>query len=297
MAACPRIRRAICLEGEFDEWVAGEPEWSEEVSGSRDDVVTLFSSGGTTGPPKGMMMTNLAWETMIAGSERLVRTEHPIHLLAAPMTHAAGGSALVMMAMAATNVMLQGFDPGGVMSTIERRRVTHLFLPPTAIYRLLAHPEVCKYDCSSLRNFNYASAPMSPEKLKEAIDVFGPVMMTAFGQTETGVNVSFFSPEEHVAVLGSGDERRLLSCGRASLFSGGFNLFPSEIEKVVLAHPAVQDCAVIGVPDDDWGEAAKAAVQLKPEATFDPDGLREFCRCALASYKVPKSFEACPRNI
>lgn len=78
------------------------------------------------------------------------------------------------------------------------------------------------------------------------------------------------------------------------IISGGFNIFPSEIEKVVLAHPAVQDCSVVGVPDELWGEAVKAVIQLKPGAVFDAAGMDAFCRRSLGGYKVPKSFEVWP---
>jgi acyl-CoA synthetase (AMP-forming)/AMP-acid ligase II len=372
-SACPRISRAICIEEEdaphlsLDRFVQGEPDRAPEVRGAIDDVVTLFSSGGTTGAPKGVMMTHLAWLTWIAASQRLLWHEHAIHLVVAPMTHAAGGVTLMMSAMGATNVILPGFDAQRVMSAIERHRVTHLFLPPTAVYRLLAHPEVRRHDYSSLRYFNYASAPMAPEKIKEAIEVFGPVMMTGFGQTEIGPNATFFSPEEHRKVLASGDERRLASCGRPTLFarvevmdeqgrllapethgeivvrssavmkgyyknpdetarvsvhgwhhtgdigfkdrdgwvylidrkrdmiiSGGVNIFPSELEKAIVAHPAVQDCAVVGVPDPEWGEAVKAVMELKPGAAVEVAELAAFCRLRLASYKIPKSFEIWP---
>lgn len=373
LAACPRIRYAVCIEEEdppyssLDRETRGLPDRSPEVRAQLDDVVTLFSSGGTTGQPKGVMMTHLAWQTWIAASQRLLWHDHAIHLVVAPMTHAAGGVTLMMSAMGATNVILPGFDPAGVMSAIEKHRVTHLFLPPTAVYRLLAHPDVRKYDYSSLRYFNYASAPMAPEKIKEAMEVFGPVMMTGFGQTELGPNVTFFSPEDHRRVLASGDERRLASVGRPTLLarvevmddegnllppqthgeivvrtsavmkgyyknseetarasthgwhhtgdvgfkdregwvflvdrkrdmliSGGFNLFPAEIEKAVVAHPAVQDCAVVGVPDTDWGEAVKAVVELKAGAHLEASELEAFCRGRLASFKVPKSFEFWP---
>lgn len=368
---CPRIRRAICLETAdgahtgFDDWIADLPEVSDDVPASADDVVTLFSSGGTTGRPKGVMMTHRAWETMIANTIALQGHEHPVHLVAAPMTHAAGGGALALLPLGATNVMLPGFDPKRVMQAIEWHRVTELFLPPTAIYMLLAHPEVREHDYSSLKFFNYASAPMSPDKVREAISVFGPVMMTAFGQTEAGVNISFFSPEDHLRMLKEGNARRFTSCGRASPFagiaimddegrllppeapgevvlrgsslmkgyyknpeetekvrahgwhhtgdigvlddegwlylvdrkrdmiiSGGFNIFPSEVEKALLAHPDVQDCVVVGIPDELWGEAVTAAVQMKPGRMLDADAMKAFCRERLAGYKLPKRIEA-----
>jgi acyl-CoA synthetase (AMP-forming)/AMP-acid ligase II len=373
LAGCPAIEHAFCIE-EGDEphrsiasLMRGEPERSPEILGPVDEVVTLFSSGGTTGRPKGVMMTHLAWQTWIAAAQRIYWHEHAIHLVVAPMTHAAGGVTLMMSAMGASNVILPGFDPVRVMSAIESYKVTHLFLPPTAIYRLLAHPQVRNFDYRSLRYFNYASAPMAPERIKEAMEVFGPVMMTGFGQTEIGPNATFFSPEEHARALREGDERRFTSCGRPTLFarveimdehgvlqppdtlgelvvrssavmkgyydnpeetarvsthgwhhtgdvgykdadgwvylvdrkrdmliSGGFNIFPAEIEKVLISHPAIQDCAVVGVPDEQWGEAVKAVLELKAGCAVEPEELSALCRAKLSGFKVPKSFEIWP---
>jgi acyl-CoA synthetase (AMP-forming)/AMP-acid ligase II len=364
---CPALQQVIALDDGFSGWLdAGTDAALEDLAVAADDIATLFSSGGTTGRPKGVMMTHAAWEAMIAGTLALQPHPAPVHLVAAPMTHAAGGSALAMLPMGATHVLLPSFDPERVMQAIEQHHVTHLFLPPTAIYRLLAHPEVRAYDYSSLCYFNYASAPMAPERIEEAVSVFGPVMMTAFGQTETGLNVTYFSPEDHAEALAQGRRDRLLSCGRASPFfrvavideqgsllgareageivvrgasvmkgyldnpdetarvsthgwhhtgdvgyldeegwlylvdrkrdmivSGGFNIFPSEIEKVLHAYPGVQDCAVIGVPDPQWGEAVKAVVEMRLGSVFDEEGLRILCRQRLASHQVPKSFELC----
>jgi acyl-CoA synthetase (AMP-forming)/AMP-acid ligase II len=78
------------------------------------------------------------------------------------------------------------------------------------------------------------------------------------------------------------------------VISGGFNIYPSEIEGAILSHPAIQDCAVIGVPDEKWGEALKAVVQLKPGAKFDEEELKEHCRKTLARFKVPKTFDIWP---
>jgi acyl-CoA synthetase (AMP-forming)/AMP-acid ligase II len=362
--ACPAIRLAVCIE-DLDDFTAGLPDdASPEIAQTRDTIVVLLSSGGTTGAPKGVMMPNIAWATMIAGIQRLSWHDEAVHLVAAPMTHAAGGSALVMAPMAATNILLPGPDPVAVMQAIEKHKVTHLFLPPTVIYRVLAHPDVRKYDYSSLRYFTYASAPMSPDKIKEAIEVFGPAMTNSFGQSEAGLNITYFSPEEHLEVIASGDERRLLSVGRARLFtrveimdddgnllgpeevgeivmrgdqlmagyyknpeetaranafgwrhtgdlgfkdkdgwvflvdrkrdmiiSGGFNVFPSEVEKAVLAHPAVEDCCVVGAPDDDWGERVTAVVQLKPDGEADAADILAFARDKLGGVKAPKAVD------
>jgi acyl-CoA synthetase (AMP-forming)/AMP-acid ligase II len=373
MAACPKIAKAYCTEpggGEHpsvDQLIEGCEDVSEEVPQGRDELVVLLSSGGTTGAPKGVMMTNLSWQMMIAGAQRCLWTDHPIHLVAAPISHAAGGSALIFSAMGGTNVLLPGFEPEAVMQAIERHRVTHLFLPPTAIYRLLAHPEVRRHDYSSLKYFQYPSAPMAPEKIKQAMEVFGPVMTNGFGQSEAGTNITFFSPQDHLDVLAGGDERRLASVGRATLFnrveimddagkllgpeeigeivmrgdqlmagyyknpeeteaadafgwrhtgdvgfkdadgwvflvdrkrdmiiSGGFNVFPAEVEKVVIAHPAVQDCAVVGVPDAEWGELVTAVVELKPDHGLETGELMAFCRQRLSGVASPKAFHIWP---
>jgi acyl-CoA synthetase (AMP-forming)/AMP-acid ligase II len=364
---CPALTQVVALDDGFEPWLQDASSIPlAETLHRPEDLATLFSSGGTTGRPKGVMMNHAAWNAMVAGTLLLQAHPRPVHLVAAPMTHAAGGSALAMLPMGATHVLLPGFEAEAVLQAIERHRVTHLFLPPTAIYKLLAHPDVRKYDYTSLRYFNYASAPMAPDRIEEAISVFGPVMMTAFGQTETGLNVTYFPPEEHARALAEGQRQRFLSCGRASplfrvaimdeegrllparergevvvrgaslmsgyldapeetarvsaggwhhtgdvgyldeegwlylvdrkrdlIVSGGFNVFPSEIEKVLHALPGVQDCAVIGVPDPLWGEAVKAVVEMRPGAVFDEAALRALCRERLASHQVPKSFEAC----
>jgi acyl-CoA synthetase (AMP-forming)/AMP-acid ligase II len=327
-------------------------------------VVTLFSSGGTTGAPKAVMMTNRCWETMALGCQILLRADDPVHLVAAPMTHAAGGSALAYAAMGMSNVMLPGFDPVMVMEAIERHRVTHLFLPPTAIYRLLAHPEVRRHDYSSLRYFQCSSAPMATARLKEAVEVFGPVMINGFGQTETGLNGTVFPPAEIADAVARGDDRRLASVGRAGptfrveimdddgnilppdtpgeivmqsyqlfagyyrneaetlaarahgwhhtgdigikdadgylyvvdrkkdmIISGGFNVYPAEVERVVADHPAVQDCAVVGAPHEEWGEVVTAVVELKAGRSASADELIAFCRERLSGVKTPKAVQ------
>ncbi|MFO1402014.1 MAG: AMP-binding protein [Steroidobacteraceae bacterium] len=367
-ARCPGVRAAVCIDGagagSLAEFTAGCADTSPDVAQSPDDVVTLFSSGGTTGAPKAVMMTNRCWETMVLGCQVLLRVDDPVHLVAAPMTHAAGGSALAYAAMGMTNVMLPGFDPVQVMEAIGRHRVTHLFLPPTAIYRLLAHPDVRRHDYSSLRFFQCSSAPMATAKLREAVEVFGPVMINGFGQTETGLNGTVFPPAEIADAVARGDERRLGSVGRAGptfrveimdddgrilppetpgeivmqsyqlfagyyrneaetrasrlhgwhhtgdigikdadgyfyvvdrkkdmIISGGFNVYPAEVERVVADHPAVQDCAVVGAPHGDWGEVVTAVVELKAGRSATAEEIMAFCRGRLSGVKTPKAVQ------
>ena len=374
LANCPTVKWAICIDGKIEghpyleDWLAGLPEMSEEVPRGLDDLVIMLSSGGTTGKPKGVLVTQRNWEAMTLLTHHLLLHDHAIHLVVGPMTHAAGGQAMTMMAMGATHVVLPGFDGDRVLDAIEKYRVTHMFLPPTAIYMLLARPDIRKRDYSSLKIFLYSAAPMAVDKIKESIEVFGPIMYQGFGQTETGINMTWFSAEEHMRFYNAGDDAMLATCGRETVLarveimddeghilppdtlgeivvratsvapgyyknpeetekakafgwhhsgdigrkdkdgwifivdrkkdmviSGGFNVYPSEIEGVIFTHPAIQDCAVIGIPDDKWGEALKAVVQLKPGATFDEEELKEHCRKSLARFKVPKSFDVVPQ--
>jgi acyl-CoA synthetase (AMP-forming)/AMP-acid ligase II len=370
----PGIRHYVCIDRDDDAenltWadvaVASEPMPAEapELRGPQR-LCTILSTGGTTGLPKGVAWTDRTWETMVANFlAHMPCADPPVYLVAAPMTHAAGVIAFPLMAAGATSVILQKADPLDIMQAIERHRVTHLFLPPTVIYRMLAHPDVRRFDYSSLRYFIYSAAPMSVDKLKEAIEVFGPVMAQGYGQVEVPLMGTFLSPREHLEILASGDERRLRSCGRPALLSrveimsddgrilppgeageivfsgnlvmegyykdpattalasaggwhytgdiglkddagyvyivdrkkdmiitGGFNVYSTEIEQAILRHPSVQDCAVIGVPDDNWGEAVKAVVEPKPGQAVAPEEIIRLCRERLGGVKTPKTVE------
>jgi len=142
--------------------------------------------------------------------------EPPVHLVVAPITHTAGVICLPLMAYGATNVIMAMPDLDTMLQYIERFKVTTLFLPPTVIYMLLQHPKVREYDYSSLRYLIYGAAPMSVEKLKEAIDVFGPVLAQGYGKTEAPITCTFLSPKEHLVIGDPEKEKRLRSCGRPS---------------------------------------------------------------------------------
>ncbi|MSO80484.1 MAG: o-succinylbenzoate--CoA ligase [Alphaproteobacteria bacterium] len=370
---CPKIRLCICLDKKgkaapwLEDFIAGHEGEAPFFPDMPTDVCALFGSGGTTGFPKGVIWTNLVFETMAMGMLALMPPRKPpVHVLAAPMTHAAGGLMMVLMAIGATNVILPGVKFPDLMQAIEKHKATYLFLPPTAIYVMLAQPDVRKYDYSSMEHFLYAAAPMSVDKLRESMDVFGPVMCQLYGQAEAPFICTFFSQQEHVEALhNQGYEHRLYSCGRPALsvpleildddgnilprgekgeicvrgnlvmpgyyknpkataevhapngwhrtgdigyqddegwvyivdrkkdmiISGGFNIYPSEIEQVIWSHAAVQDCAVIGVPDEKWGESVKAVIELKPGMASTEDEIIALCKTELGSVKSPKTVE------
>jgi acyl-CoA synthetase (AMP-forming)/AMP-acid ligase II len=371
------VRAWICIDGESPEvpearplqrWIADQPPTRPRVDVAMDDVVVLSATGGTTGAPKGVMNTHRSTQTFCAHFMigcPYAADEKPVNLAAAPITHTAGLLSLPCTARGGTVVVLTKPDPALLLGAIQKHRVTEFFLPPTVIYRLLDIPDLGrKVDFSSLKYFLYGAAPMSVEKLKRAIEVFGPVMMGGYGQTEAPTSISFLTPGEHFVSGRIAPDERLASVGRPNplvrveimsdaneilppgatgeicvrgdlvmkgyykapdktaetivdgwlhtgdighldaegylhitdrkkdmIITGGFNVYPSEVEQVIWSHPAVQDCAVIGVPDAQWGEAVKAVVELNAGQQVGADELIALCKDRLGSVKAPKSVE------
>ena len=384
-ATLPKVKAWICIDGDAPQvpqarslqaWIAGQPATRPRVHVDMDDVVVLSPTGGTTGAPKGVMNTHRSTLTFCA--HFMIGCPYPadvmpVNLAAAPITHTAGLLSLPCTARGGTVVVLTKPDPAQLLGAIQKHRVTEFFLPPTVIYRLLDIPDLNrKVDFSSLKYFLYGAAPMSVEKLKRAIEVFGPVMMGGYGQTEAPTSISFLTPGEHFAAGRLAPDERLASVGRPNplvrveimddaneivppgatgeicvrgdlvmkgyykapektaetivdgwlhtgdighfdfegylhitdrkkdmIITGGFNVYPSEVEQVIWSHPAVQDCAVIGVPDAQWGEAVKAVVELNAGQQVGADELIALCKDRLGSVKAPKSVEfveALPRS-
>ncbi|MBP0592683.1 AMP-binding protein [Paraburkholderia sp. LEh10] len=376
----PKVALWICIDADLPwapslaTWSANQPSTKPSVDYHMDDVVTLSATGGTTGTPKGVMNTHRAFQSYFAQFMMAFHygTGRPVNLAAAPMTHTAGMLSLPCTARGGTVVVLTKPDPAQLLFAIARHRVTEFFLPPTVIYRLLDIPGIEKRDFSSLKYFLYGAAPMSVDKLKRAIDVFGPVMTGGYGQTEAPASISYLTPAEHFVDGKLAPDERLSSVGRPNplirveivndrgdelpqgetgeicvrgdlvmkgyykapdktaetiidgwlhtgdighidaegylhitdrkkdmIISGGFNVYPSEVEQVIWAHPAVQDCAVIGVPDDKWGEAVKAVVELNAGQSVSAEELLALCKEKLGSVKTPKSVDfvaALPRS-
>jgi len=225
----PSLRGLICLDREDDEHPslqafmgrgpgAEAPDWGD-AHGNPDRLAGLVPTGGTTGPAKGVRVTNLALGTMTEMATHYWRgdVEHPVCLNTAPLSHAAGVLAFVMCSLGATNVIMPRFDALAVLRNIERHRVTHLYLPPTALYNLLAHPEVRNFDYSSLRGFLLAGSPVAPDKLKNAVQVFGPCLCQSYGQTEAPMFLTFLDRQTIAAAADGVHPERLASCGRPTL--------------------------------------------------------------------------------
>lgn len=337
-----------------------------DAYGNLAQMMGLVPTGGTTGPARGVRVTNLAWGTMTEMATRYWNADDtdPVCLCTAPLSHAAGVVAFTMFAIGGTNVILPGFDALQVLQAIERHRVTHMFLPPTALYSLLAHPDVSRFDYSSLRIFLLAGSPVSPDKLKKAVEVFGPCMCQSYGQTEAPMLLTFLDAREVAAAAVGNHPERLRSCGRPTasvrvaimdddgrilpprqpgeivargtlisggyhnlpeataeirrhgwhhtgdvgyidedgyvyivdrkkdmIISGGFNVYCAEVEAGIMALPEVQECAVVGAPDEKWGEAVKAFVIVRHGELLTESDVIRHCKEKLGGVKSPKSVE------
>ena len=379
-AIAPRLPKLITLVrlGAGDELATGFDAW---LDAARDDpsaeadqpdgVVALVGTGGTTGRPKGVMLTDRNLEAMSAITLMSYPFEgRPVYLALAPLTHAAGVLCFPVLTLGGEVVVMAKPDVGHFLELVERHRVTHTFLPPTLIYMVLGHPALDGTDRSSLQCFWYGAAPMSADRLAEALDRIGP-MAQLFGQSEAPMMISTMSPAEHRTPDGAIRTDRLTSAGRPSplvtvaildpdgrpvphgergeicvrgslvmagyyknpgataeasahgwhhtgdigfldgegylhivdrakdmVITGGFNVYSAEVEQALMAHPAVRDCAVIGLPDDKWGERVTAVVQLQPDAVLDSAlGTAEliaFVKDRIGSVKAPKQVEIWP---
>ncbi|HZQ25521.1 MAG TPA: AMP-binding protein [Terriglobales bacterium] len=377
-ARVSKLKGVVCLDSpgitnprlaEFMEKGSGTPDrdWADEY-GNVDRLMGLVPTGGTTGPAKGVRVTNLAWGTMTQMAIEYWKCDSDsVCLCSAPLSHAAGVVAFTQFALGGTNVIMAGFDALQVLRNIESYRVTHLFLPPTALYALLAHPEVQNFNYSSLRVFLLAGSPVSPDKLKRAVEVFGPCMCQSYGQTEAPMLMTWLD-QRTIAAAAAGDHpERLRSCGRPTsairlaivddaghvlpanergeivargtlvsggyykmpeataeirahgwhhtgdigymdeagyvyvvdrkkdmIISGGFNVYCGEVEAGIMSLPQVQECAVVGVPDDHWGEAVKAIVVLRAGENLAEADVIAHCKNVLGGVKSPKSVEFWP---
>ncbi|MEH6568883.1 MAG: AMP-binding protein [Halioglobus sp.] len=370
VAQVPTLR-AVCIDGE-SHFESSLPEWISEADGyfppvdhTPDDTLAIFPTGGTTGPSKGVVITHRCTTTSFANFyAHFHYYDNTRHLVVAPMTHSAGVLGCLHFARGGTNVIMANVDPGGILQAIQEHGITHLFVPPTLLYMMLAHPDVERYDYNSLQHFLVGAAPTSLDKLKRAIKVFGPVLTESYGQTETPSIVTAKAPWDYLDAKGNIIESRLKSIGRPAVFNqvaivddqvnpvetgvageiavrgelvtpgyyknpeataevrkrgwhltgdvgvmddegfitivdrkkdmiitGGFNVFPNEVEQVLSAHAAVQDCAVFGIPDEKWGEAVIAVVQLKPDREATEAELIDMVRQQLGSVKAPKTVE------
>jgi acyl-CoA synthetase (AMP-forming)/AMP-acid ligase II len=374
----PSVRQFICVgvpmagQVAYDELVSEGSAPSAEVTD--EDLAWLFYTSGTTGRPKGAMLThrNLTFVSVAWVADLMPLQPEDVGLHAAPLTHGAGFHALALTMKGATQVLLRPhqFDPANFCATVQRHRVTNAWLVPTQIKMLLNYEELEKWDLSSLRWIVYGGSPMYVEDLKQALRRLGRAFVQIYAQGETPMTATYLPREDHV--LEGAEAVRLASCGHARsglevgvfdeqdrelprgqtgqlcvrgpsvmkgywerpeetaetlrggwlhtgdigymddhgyayildrtkdmIISGGANVYPREVEEVLLRHPEVLEACVVGVPHEVWGEAVTAIVVLRPGATATEQELTRFVGERLADYKKPKSVdfvEEIPKN-
>ncbi|MDP1792054.1 MAG: AMP-binding protein [Methylibium sp.] len=369
-AGLPKLRLLVCLDqpvpfaAGYDDWLDGLGDEPLQVD-PPDDLAMIAGTGGTTGSPKGVMLTGRNLETMSALTLMGYPFDgRPSYLALAPLTHAAGVLCLPVMALGGRVVIMPKPDLGEFLALIERHRITHTFLPPTLIYMLLQHERLATTRLDSLQCFWYGAAPIAAARLEEALTKIGPVMAQLFGQTEAPMMISMMSPREHFHADGSVARERLSSAGRPGplvqvatmdgegrllptgetgeivvrgslvmagyykdskataeagrfgwhhtgdigrldadgflyivdrakdmIITGGFNVYSVEVEQALMQHPDVQDSAVIGLPDDKWGERVVAVLQLHAGRSVKPEDIQAFVKARIGSVKSPKQVE------
>jgi acyl-CoA synthetase (AMP-forming)/AMP-acid ligase II len=327
-----------------------------------DAIAGLFYTGGTTGFPKGVMISHANLITSALGSQATCPFVVPDGRLlhAAPMFHLADLAAWTAQCMVGgTHVIVPMFEPLSVLRTIQEHGVTNALLVPTMIQMVVDHPDVVDYDLTSVRVVVYGASPITESLLDRAMKTFSQSdFVQAYGMTELAPVATMLTPDDHRAGT------RLRSAGRAAahaevrivdpddnevprgtvgevvvrgghvmqgywnkpdesadalrggwmhtgdgaymdddgyiyivdrikdmIISGGENVYSAEVENAVAQHAAVAACAVIGVPDDEWGERVHAVVVLKPGATVTPEELREHTKALIAGYKAPRTAE------
>ncbi|GAB2505691.1 acyl-CoA synthetase [Nocardia heshunensis] len=326
-----------------------------------DRLAGLFYTGGTTGFPKGVMLSHHNLLTSALGSiaSGYVFEPNGTYLHAAPMFHLADLAGwLSEVLLGGTHVIIPAFEPVATMKAIAAHRVTDTLLVPVMIQLLIDHPAVVEYDLSSMERILYGASPIAQAVLERAMKVFpGAGLTQAYGMTEVAPVATLLGPADHAAGLlrsagrsaphaevrivdpddrelprgevgeivvrgdhvmlgywnkpeetadalrggwmhtGDGgymDERGyvyVVDRIKDMIVSGGENVYSAEVENAVAAHPGVAACAVIGVPDEEWGERVHAVIVCVPGTTVTTADIREHTKTLIAGYKAPRSIE------
>jgi acyl-CoA synthetase (AMP-forming)/AMP-acid ligase II len=364
--ACIQVDGPALGAKSFEEILGSGPGTVEEAA--EDDVAWLFYTSGTTGKPKGAMLTHRNLIAMVMNCLADVCSFQPedVVLHVAPLTHGSGMFLLPALARGSLNVISHhaSFEPAQVFELIAAQQVSVIaFLAPTMIAKLVNDPAMSRHDTSSLRCAPYGGGPMYVEQIKNAIEGLGPIWVQIYGQGETPMTATYLRSQEHrfdtdefeqrlasAGITRTGMELRILdsdggelATGRLGeiavkgptvmkgywedppataaalrngwlhtgdigymdadgyvyivdrakdmIISGGNNVYPREVEEVLVTHPDILEAAVVGVPDPYWGESVHAVIATRSGAAMTVRDVIEHCRASLASYKKPRSVE------
>jgi fatty-acyl-CoA synthase len=350
------------------ELMAGISNIPPQAAVGPEDVAALMYTSGTTGHPKGAMLTHHNfWSQNLNVLLTKDVTSNDVTLGFVPLFHVGGMLTVTLPTLlAGGHVILQrGFDAGAVLHAIARYRVTLAFAVPAMLLFMHQHADFERADLSSLRLMSVGGAPM-PEPLLRVYEERGIPLHQGYGMTETSATITFLHSDYSADKLGScgtpgmlteiclkdadgkliteadikgevcvrgsnvmkgywnnaeasaaafdeqgwfhtgdvgyvDDEGFLYLCDRIRdvIITGGENVYPAEVESVLYEYPAVAQCAVVGAPDEKWGERVVAVVVPKPGANVTLDALRDFAETRLARYKLPRALllmDALPRN-
>jgi acyl-CoA synthetase (AMP-forming)/AMP-acid ligase II len=325
-------------------------EWQQDssvepdIDVGPDDPAWLLFTSGSTGTPKGVLHTHRSITAAARGTVagRSVRSGG-VYLLPFPMCHIAGYNVLVQHSAASTVLPVPTFRPEAFVAAVNAHGVTSCSLAPTMLHSLLAHLDEVPSELPTLRDIAYGSAAIPADLLRRAVDRLGVGFHQGYGMTETGGNITFLGPTEHlcgdpqvlrsaghphdgvrIRIAGDGeilvhgaqvatrywpdepatidgwlhtgdagyidDSGRLVVTDRLKdvIITGGENVSSREVEDVLSVHPGVEQVAVVGVPDEYWGEAICAVVVSRPGAAASAEELIAHVRAHLAAFKRPR---------
>jgi len=347
---------------DYEELVA-ETAPAEDLLRQGDDLAGIFYTGGTTGFPKGVMLSHAnLYISAIGGLACMHLGENWSYLHSAPMFHLADASMIMMCTMVGgAHAIIEQFNSEETLNAIQRFRVKHAGFVPSMLGMVLQHPQFDQFDLSSLEVINYGASPM-PEALLRAVmkRLPGVQLWQGYGQTELSPLATALPPRDHI--LEGPHTERLRSAGRAlphcevevvdenlrpvpagavgqirvrggnamlgywklpevtaativdgwvltgdagymdndgylflldrvkdMIVSGGENVYSVEVENALMQHPAVAQCAVIGVPHEIWVEAVHAFVVPKPGSSVTEQEIIDHCHEHIAGYKCPRT--------
>ncbi len=342
-----------------------------------EDTAQIYYTSGTTGRPKGVMLSHKNVTTHALGTiAELHLTDSDVWVHVAPLFHLADAWATWAITwVGGTHVLVREFDAKAVLETIQREKVTLTNLIPTTLNLMVNHPDTGKFDYRSLRFLLSGGAPIAPEVVRKVVETFKCDYIQTYGMTETSPYLTLSILKEHLRKLSDDDQLRFKSkTGREfigvslkvvdergkeikkdekevgeiivkgdivtkgywklpeetkksiregwlytgdmavideegyvtivdrkkdMILTGGENVYSTEVENVLYTHAAILECAVVGIPDQKWGEAVKAIVVLKPGQRTTEQEIIQFCKERMAHYKAPKSIDfidALPRT-
>jgi acyl-CoA synthetase (AMP-forming)/AMP-acid ligase II len=379
MDSMSTVEHVIALEEPFGDWkfydelVASSSDDERFPEADGDDLSIIMFTAGTTGTPKGVMLSHDSFSSYILSNVTPAEPEtDDRNILTVPLYHIAGVQAVMSAIYGGRTLIIQRqFDAKGWMKLVEQERANRAMMVPTMLKMLMDHPEFEQHDLSSLEVITYGAAPMPLEVIKRAIKAFpGAYFINAFGQTETAATITMLPPEDHILegtdaeiekkmrrlasigkpledvevrivnddgetvqsgevgeIVASGsrlmkgywhnesetsatirngwlftgdlgymdEDGYIFLAGRARDFikRGGEMVSPEEVEQVLHSHPCIDEAAIIGVPDDHWGERVRAIVVVKNGTAVEETEIIEYCRQRLASFKKPESVVFC----